>query len=64
MPTQEMQQMQIRSPGQDDPLEKVMETLSSSFAWTEEPGELQSMGSQRVGYDWATNTYTFFYVQL
>ena len=28
--------------------------------WTEEPGGLQSMGSQRVRHDWATNTFTFF----
>ena len=27
--------------------------------WTEEPGELQSMGSQRVGHDLPTNTFTF-----
>ena len=40
---------------QEDPLEKETETHSSTFAWkipwTEEPGRLQSMGSQRVGYD-------------
>ena len=46
---------QIRSLGQEDPLEKEMETHSSTIAWkipwTEEPGGLQSMGSQRVGYD-------------
>ena len=29
--------------------------------WTEEPGWLQSMGSQRVGHDWATNTFTFHF---
>ena len=28
--------------------------------WTEEPGGLQSMGSQRVGHDWTTDTFTFF----
>ena len=42
----------IRSLGQEDPLEKEMATLSSILAWkipwTEEPGRLQSMGSQRV----------------
>ena len=27
--------------------------------WTEEPGELQSMGSQRIGHDWVTNSFTF-----
>ena len=30
--------------------------LAWKISWTEEPGGLQSMGSQRVGYDWATNT--------
>ena len=42
-------------PGQEDPLEKGMEIYSSILAWripwTEGPGGLQSMGSQRVGYD-------------
>ena len=41
--------------GQKDPLEKEMATHSSTLAWkipwTEEPGRLQSMGSQRVGHD-------------
>ena len=41
--------------GQDDPLEKAMAPHSSTLAWktpwTEEPGGLQSMGSQRVGHD-------------
>ena len=43
--------------GREDPLEKEMATHSSILAWripwTEEPGRLQSMGSQRVGHDWA-----------
>ena len=47
----------------EDPLEKQMTTPSSILAWrilrTEEPGELQSMGSQRVERYWATNTFTF-----
>ena len=42
-------------PGQEDPLEKEMETHSSILAWkipwTEEPGQLQSMGSQRVRHN-------------
>ena len=46
---------QVRSLGQEDPLEKEMATHSSTLAWripwTEEPGRLQSMGSQRVGHD-------------
>ena len=41
-----------------------MATHSSIFAWeipwTEDPGGLPSMGSQRVGHDWATNTFSFF----
>ena len=41
--------------GGEDPLEKEMATHSSTLAWkipwTEEPGRLQSMGSQRVGHD-------------
>ena len=60
---QEMEEMQFWSLGWEDPLEKEMTIYSSILAWqiprTEEPGELQSMGSQRVGLDWATNTFTF-----
>ena len=45
--------------GQEDPLEKEMATHSSILAWRipwmEEPGRLQSMGSQRVGHDWVTS---------
>ena len=48
-----MQETWVQSLGQDDPLEKKMATHSSILAgripWTEEPGRLQSMGSQRVG---------------
>ena len=57
-----MQETQVQSLGQEDPLEKEMATHSSILAWripwTEEPVGLQSMGSQRVGYDWVTNTHT------
>ena len=46
---------QVRSLGWEDPLEKEMATYSSTLAWkipwTEEPGRLQLMGSQRVGHD-------------
>ena len=49
-----------QSLGQEDPLEKEMETRYSILAWripwTEKPDRLQSMGSQRVRHDWATNT--------
>ena len=45
----------VQSLGQEDPLEKEMATHSSTFAWkipwTEKPGWLQSMGSQRAGRD-------------
>ena len=55
-----MQETQVRSLGQEDILEKEMATRSSILAWkipwTEEPGESQSMQSQGVGHDWATNT--------
>ena len=47
--------------GWEDPLEKAMAPHSSTLAWripwTEEPGRLQSMGSQRVGHDWATSLH-------
>ena len=50
-----MQETQVRSLGREDPLEKEMAIHSSIIAWkipwTEEPGRLQSMGSQRVGHD-------------
>ena len=53
-----MQETRVRSPGQEDPLEKEMATHSSILAWkipgTEGPGGLQSMGIARVGYHWAT----------
>ena len=52
-----MQEMQVRSLGGEEPLEKEMATHSSILAWeipwTEEPGRLQPMGSQRVRRDWA-----------
>ena len=50
-----IQEAQVLSLGQKDPLEKEMTTHSSILAWktpwTEGPGRLQSMGSQRVGQD-------------
>ena len=55
-----VQETWVRSLGWEDPLEKEMATQSSILAWkiswTEEPGGLQSMGSQRVGNDGVTNT--------
>ena len=50
-----VQETQVRSLSLEDPLEKEMATHSSILAWKiswiEEPGGLQSMGSQRVGHD-------------
>ena len=50
---QEVQEMRVQSLGQEDALEEGMATHSSTLAWripwAEEPGGLQSMGSQRVG---------------
>ena len=50
-----MQETRVQSLGQEDPLEKEMATHCSFLAWkipwTEEPGRLQSMGSQKVGHD-------------
>ena len=52
----------VQSLGREDPLEKEMATHSSildwRIPWTEEPGGLQFMGSQRVGHDF-TFTFTF-----
>ena len=49
------QETQVRSLGKEDPLEKGMASHFSILAWripwTEEPGRLQSKGSQRVGHD-------------
>ena len=56
-----MQEIQVRSLGQEDPLEKEMVTHSSiltwKIPWTEEPGGLQSLGLQRVRHDCAQSTY-------
>ena len=58
-----MQETWVRSLGQEDPLEKEMATHSNILAWripwTEEPGGLQSLGSQRVGHDGATSLSFF-----
>ena len=49
---QETQEMQVQSLGWEDPLEDGMAT-HSRISWTEEPGGLQSIGSQRGGHDWS-----------
>ena len=64
---QETKVMQIRSLGQED-LEKGMTAYSSipawEISWAEKPSRLQSMGSQRVGHNWATNTCIYLYIYL
>ena len=54
---------QVQFQGWEDPLEKEMKTHSSILDWetprTEEPGSLQSLESQIVGHNWATNTFWF-----
>ena len=56
-----MWETQVRFLGQEDSLEKEMATHSTILAWripwTEEPGRLQSTGSQRVRHDWATSLH-------
>ena len=60
-----MQETRVRSLGWEDPLEKEMATHSSILVWripwTEEPGRLQSTGSQRVGHNWATSLSFHFH---
>ena len=52
-----MRETWVRSLGREDPLEEGTATHSSILSWriprTEEPGGLQSIGSQRIGHDWA-----------
>ena len=62
------QEMWVWSLGQEDPLKEGMETHSSILAWgspwTEEPGSLQSTGSQRVKYAWSILAHTHTRVPL
>ena len=57
-----MQETRVQSLGREDPPEKGMATHSSILAWrdpwTEKPGGLQFVGSQRVGHDRSTKTHT------
>ena len=56
-----MWETRVWSLGREDPLEKEMATHPSALAWRiprrEEPGRLQSTGSQRVGHDWVTSLH-------
>ena len=58
----------VQSLGWEDPLEKGMAIHCSILAWEipwrEEPGRLQSMGSQRLRHDWVTNTHTHTHTTL
>ena len=58
-PLSTMQKTRVQSLGWEDPLEKEVAVHSRTIAWkipwTEEPGRLQPMGSQRVGHDLATS---------
>ena len=60
-----MREIRVRSLDREDPLGKEMATHSSILAWeipwTEEPGGLQSTGSQKVGHDLVT-TFLFDYL--
>ena len=63
-----MRETRVRSLGWEDPLEKEMAAHSSIHAWkipwTEVAGGLQSMGSQRIGHDWAPSCHVTSSVQL
>ena len=54
-----VQETRVRSLGREDPLEKEMaihfSTIAWNIPWTEKPGRLQSIRSQRVGHDWVTS---------
>ena len=63
LPVQETRKMQVWSLRWEDPLDREMATHSSLLAWkipwTKDPDRLQSMGSQRVGHDWAKEKKNF-----
>ena len=64
-----MQKTQVWSLGQEDPLDlPPVDTYSNILAWkipwTEEPGKLQSMESQRDRHNWVTNIFTFFFHEV
>ena len=60
-----VQETWVRSLGREDPQRRKWQPipvfLPRESPLTEEPDRLQSMGSQRVGHDWVTNTFTFFH---
>ena len=56
-----MQETQVQSLGQED-LAPHSSTLAWKIPWTDEPGRLQSMGSQRAGHDWETSLSLFTFM--
>ena len=62
------QEMRVQSLGREDALEEGMATNSSIFAWripwTEEPGRLQFMGSQRVRHNWAAKQSSTWQINI
>ena len=65
MPMQEPQETQVWSLGQENSLQEEVATNSSILVWripwTEEPGDVQYMVSQKVGHDWMSmHTHNFF----
>ena len=63
-----MRETRVQSLDLEDPLEKETAIHSSTIAWkipwTEEPGRLQTMGSQRVGHDWATSLSLSLFIAI
>ena len=63
-----MQETQVRSLGQEDPLEKEMAVhfsiLPWRIPWTEDADRLRSKGSKRVRHIWVTNAFTFLFILL
>ena len=63
-----MRETWVQPLGREDTPKKQTATRSSILAWeipwTEEPGGLQSMGSQRVGHDWVNNTSISIFKKL
>ena len=63
-----MQETWVQSLSPEDPLEKEMATHSNILAWripwTEEPGRLQSTGSQRVRHDWRLHFHFSLAIKL
>jgi len=63
-----MQKIWVQSLGQEESLDKEMATHASILAWripwTEEPGELQSMGVTKSRYDWVNNSTILIFLYV